>query len=52
MKPPTDEEIREEVYSNTYQETSDEIEGFIKGMIYMRDKWLKSIADEDILDRN
>jgi hypothetical protein len=42
VKPPTDEEIREEVYSNTFQETGDEIEAFIRGMIYMRDKWLES----------
>lgn len=52
MKPPTDEEIRGEVYSNTFQETSDNIEMFINGMIHMRNKWIKSIEDESITNRD
>jgi hypothetical protein len=46
MKPPTDDEIRKEVYSETFNEVNDDIEWFIKGMIYMRDKWEKSLKDE------
>jgi hypothetical protein len=45
MKPPTDEEIRTDVYSNTHQEVGDRVEAFIQGMIYMREIWLKSIED-------
>jgi len=41
--PPTDDKIREYVYSNVYQEYSDEVTGFIKGMIHMRDLWIKSL---------
>lgn len=46
MKPPTDGEIKKEVYVNTFQETSIAIESFINGMIFMRDKWLESIDDD------
>jgi hypothetical protein len=50
MKPPTDYEIKEEVYLHTYQESSSEIEAFIKGMILMRDKWLESINNKEKKD--
>ena len=45
--PPTDDKIREYVYSNVYQEYSDEVTGFIKGMIHMRDLWIKSLNKEN-----
>lgn len=43
MKPPTDEEIRKEVYIGTMQETGREVEMYINGMIHMRDKWAQSL---------
>ena len=53
MKPPTDDKIREAVYSQTFQETSKSIEAYINGMIDMRDIWLKAIKDEQsTTDRN
>jgi hypothetical protein len=39
MKAPTEKEIREEVYSNTFNETSEFIESFINGAIWMARKW-------------
>jgi len=42
MKPPTDNQIMEDVYKNTFNETSREIEMYINGMKAMRDKWLLS----------
>ena len=45
----TDEEIRTYVYSNTFQETSPEIEAFINGMIAMRDM---SKEDVNIYERD
>ena len=46
MTAPTDDMIRQWVYENTFQETSDEIECFIKGAIWMAEKWRKAIEDE------
>jgi len=43
---PTVEEIKKEVYSNVFNETSEDAEWFIKGMIYMRDKWIKTLDNE------
>ena len=43
----TDDDIRKEVYSETFQEYSDNIESFIQGMIYMRDKYLKAEQSKD-----
>ena len=45
--PPTDKEIMEYVYSNTFQETSDCIESFIKGMIEMRNIWIKTLEEDE-----
>jgi hypothetical protein len=58
MRPPTDQEIENEVYTGTMQETGPEIDGFIKGMKHMRDKWVESLtrnlvqSDEWIYERD
>ena len=46
MKAPTEKEIREEIYSLTYQETTPEVECFIKGALWVVKKWAKAIEDE------
>lgn len=55
MKRFTDEEIRTLVYANTMQETSDNVEWFIKGMMYMRDITFDApviTSDKDIYERD
>ena len=49
MKPPTDNEIMEMVYSQTMQETGREVEVYIEGMKNMRDIWQKVIDSPDIV---
>lgn len=48
----TDDDIRKEVYGMTHQETSSEVEGFIKGMIFMRDKLFRTFNDDWIFERD
>jgi flagellar basal body rod protein FlgG len=50
MKPPTDDEIREEVYRGTMQETGREVDMYINGMIYMRNMWQKSLDGNLTID--
>jgi hypothetical protein len=42
MRVPTEAEIREEVYTNTFQETGSEIEVFINGSLWVLEKWAKA----------
>jgi hypothetical protein len=46
MEPPTDDEIRTEVFTETMQETGREVEMYIQGMICMRDKWRRAVEEE------
>jgi hypothetical protein len=46
--PPTDNEIDTYVYSNTYNETGDNITWLINGMKHMRDSWKESLIDPSV----
>ena len=43
---PTEDEIREMVYTNLHQETSQEIKIFINGALWLRGEIIKKINNE------